>query len=312
MRVLVTGGAGFIGSHVVRHALDAGFEVAVLDDFSTGKQANVPPGVRVFNADLCDRDAVLGAVADFRPELVNHQAAQASVQVSKSNPRFDAEVNVIGGLNLLDACTTGSRSVRRFVFASTAAIYAEMPEGVRATESFPFEPKSPYGVSKLSFERLLTIYREQRGLEMNVLRYANVYGPRQNPRAEAGVVAIFFDSALAQKHLTVFARRTRGDGGCSRDYVFVGDVARANLFAMSGKLPHAVMNVGTGRATSTLELAESVLRLTGSRGRIEQADPRAGDSERSVFDASRFQQALGAPTPLDAGLAQTAQWYRDL
>ena len=310
MRVLVTGGAGFIGSHVVHDALAAGFEVAVLDNFATGKQANVWPGVRVFNADLRDRDAVSSAVADFQPELVSHQAAQASVRVSVRDPRFDAEVNVVGGLNLLEACTTGARRVRRFVFASTAAIYAEVPDGERAAESYPLDPKSPYGVSKLAFERLLTIYREQRGLETSVLRYANVYGPRQDPRGEAGVVAIFFDSALAQKDLTVFAKRTRGDGGCSRDYVFVGDVARANLRAMTGQLPHAIVNVGTGRATSTLELAESVRRVTGSRGGIEQGGPRQGDLERSLLDASRFEQTLGVPTSLDAGLAHTAQWYR--
>jgi UDP-glucose 4-epimerase len=312
MRVLVTGGAGFIGSHVVRDALGAGFEVAVLDNFSIGKQANVPAGVRVFSADLRDRDAVVGAVADFQPELVSHQAAQASVRVSMRDPRFDAEVNVVGGLNLLDACTTGARRVRRFVFASTAAIYAEVPEAERAAESYPLEPKSPYGVSKLAFERLLHIYGEQRGIETSVLRYANVYGPRQDPRGEAGVIAIFFDRALAQKNLTVFAKRTLGDGGCSRDYVFVGDVARANLCALAGKLPHPIMNVSTGHATSTHELAESVLRLTGSRGGIERAAARAGDIERSLLDSSRFERALGAPTTLEAGLAQTAKWYREL
>jgi UDP-glucose 4-epimerase len=312
MRVLVTGGAGFIGSHVVHGALDAGFQVAVLDNFSTGKRENLPPGVPVFEADLRDREGTLRAVAAFQPELVSHQAAQASVTVSMKDPRFDAEVNIIGGLNLLDACTAAGSNVRHFVFASTGgAIYGEVPEGEGASESFALEPKSPYGISKLTFERLLSIYREQRGLATTVLRYANVYGPRQDPHGEAGVVAIFFDSALAHRNLTVFAKRTPGDGGCIRDYVFVGDAARANLQAMAGKLPHSVMNVGSGRATSTLDLAQSIVRLTDSRAAIEQGGVRAGDIERSLLAISRFEQTLGPPTSLEAGLAETARWYRE-
>jgi len=312
MRVLVTGGAGFIGSHVVHGALAEGFEVAVLDNFSTGKHENLPPGVRVFQVDLRDRDGTFRAVADFQPELVSHQAAQASVPVSMKDPAFDAEVNIIGGLNLLDACTAAPSSVRHFVFASTGgAIYGEVPEGERASESYGLEPKSPYGISKLTFERLLPIYREQRGLATTVLRYANVYGPRQDPHGEAGVIAIFFDSAMAHKKLTVFAKRTPGDGGCIRDYVFVGDAARANLRALTGQLAHSIMNVGSGRATTTLDLAQKILRLTDSRGTIEQGGVRAGDIERSLLETSRFEQTMGAPTSLEAGLTETARWYRE-
>ncbi len=311
MRILVTGGAGFIGSHVVVGALSAGFEVAVLDNFSSGKRANLPPGVRVFEADLRDRDATLRAVADFGPELVSHQAAQASVSVSMKDPRFDAEVNIIGGLNLLDACTAAGSRVRQLVFASTGgAIYGEVPEGARASESYQLEPKSPYGISKLTFERLLGIYRDHRGLNSTVLRYANVYGPRQDPHGEAGVIAIFFDAALAGKNVTIFAKRAVGDGGCIRDYVYVSDVARANLRALTGELPHPVTNVGSGRATTTLELAERILAITGARSSIEQGPLRAGDIERSLLDVTRFEQTLGAPTPLDTGLAETAKWYR--
>lgn len=311
MRVLVTGGAGFIGSHVATGALAAGFDVAVLDNFSTGKRANLPPGVRIFEADLRDRDATLRAVAEFQPEVVSHQAAQASVTVSMKDPRLDAEVNIIGGLNLLDACTAAGSRVRHFVFASTGgAIYGEVPDGEQASESFRLEPKSPYGINKLTFERLLAVYREQRGISTTVLRYSNVYGPRQDPHGEAGVIAIFFDSALAGKPLTVFAKRALGDGGCVRDYVFVGDAARANLQALTGALPHPVLNVGSGRATTTLDLAQRIVALSESSSSIGQGGVRAGDIERSLLDVARFEQALGAPTPLDAGLSATAKWYR--
>jgi len=312
MRVLISGGAGFIGSHIVAQAVAAGFEVAVLDNLSTGKRENVPPGVKLFTVDLRDRDATLGALRDFDPELVSHQAAQASVPISMRDPRLDAEVNVIGGINLLDACTAPKSRVQKCVFASTGgAIYGEVADGQRASESFPLEPKSPYGIHKLTFEKLLAVYGQSRGLSHTVLRYANVYGPRQDPHGEAGVVAIFFDAALAAKTLTVFAKKSEGDGGCIRDYVYVGDAARANLLAMQGKLPHAVMNVGSGHATTTLELARQIVSLTGSISSIEQGGVRAGDIERSLLDVSRFEQTLGPVTPLAAGLAETARWYRE-
>lgn len=312
MRVLVTGGAGFIGSHVVEQSLAAGFEVAVLDNLASGKRQNVPSGVELFEVDLRDRDGTFRVISTFRPELVSHQAAQASVPVSMKDPRFDAEVNIIGGINLLDACTAPGSSVARLVFASTGgAIYGEVPEGQRAGESFALEPKSPYGISKLTVEKLLAVYREQRGLSSTVLRYANVYGPRQDPHGEAGVVAIFFDSALAGKPLTVFAMRREGDGGCVRDYVYVGDVARANLAAMQGTLPHSVMNVGTGTPTTTQQLAEQIRALTQSSSALNQGGVRAGDIERSLLDVARFEQSLSAPSPLAHGLAETARWYRE-
>lgn len=310
MRVLVTGGAGFIGSHIVAQSLASGLQVAVLDNFSSGKRKNVPDGVRIFEVDLRDREGTLRAVTEFAPDLVSHQAAQASVPHSMKDPRFDAEVNVIGGLNLLDACQAAK--VQSLVFASTGgAIYGEVPDGQRATESYPLQPKSPYGISKLAFEQLLAVLGPTRGLKTTVLRYANVYGPRQDPHGEAGVVAIFFDSALAGQTLKVFARRNEGDGGCVRDYVYVGDVARANLQAMTGKLGLPLMNVASGEPTTTLELARQIVAHCGSRSDIVQAGVRLGDVECSLLDPTRFTQALGAPTPLAAGLTETARYYRE-
>lgn len=311
MRVLVTGGAGFIGSHVVEQCLLAGFEVAVLDNFSTGRRDHLPSGVPIVECDLRDRAGMLRALQQLKPALVSHQAAQASVPVSIKDPHLDAEVNILGGLNLLDACSAPGSSVQHLVFASTGgAIYGEVAEGQRASETSTLKPKSPYGISKLTFESLLTVYGEQRGLGSTVLRYANVYGPRQDPLGEAGVVARFFGAALSGQKLAVFARRQTGDGGGLRDYVYVGDVARANLLALESKLPYPLLNIGTAEATATAELADHILRVTGSSSPVEHGPPRAGDLERSVLDVSRFVAAVGAPTSLDAGLRLTAEWYR--
>jgi UDP-glucose 4-epimerase len=309
MRLLVTGGAGFIGSHIVDGALEAGHEVAVLDNLSSGKRENLPKDVLLFEVDLRDRERVLDAVRTFRPDVVSHQAAQASVSVSVKNPRLDAEVNVIGGLNLLDACR--ELSVRRVVFASTGgAIYGEVPDGQFAREDTIPVPISPYAIDKLCFEQMLAVYREHHGVDSAVLRYANVYGPRQDPHGEAGVVAIFFDTVLARRQPTIFARRTQGDPGCVRDYVYVSDVARANLAALSDTWNERVMNVGTGRGITTLELASQIARCSGLAVEPAYGSIRAGDIERSVLDVTRFRARFGANLPLEAGLERTFAWYR--
>jgi UDP-glucose 4-epimerase len=308
MRVLVSGGAGFIGSHVVQQALSAGLNVGVLDDFSSGKRHNVPDGVTVLRVDLRDREATRRALLSFRPEVVSHQAAQVSVLASLKDPMRDAEINVVGGINLLDACVEAG--VKHLVFASTGgAIYGEVPDGERASEDFRPEPTSPYGIHKLAFERLLEVYAAH-GLTSNVLRYANVYGPRQDPRGEAGVVAILFERALSGRSLQIFGRREPGDGGCVRDYVFVRDVARANLMALTGKLSERVLNVGSGRPTTTLTLARRILESCNATASVSDAGPRRGDVERSLLDVTRFETLLGHPTELDPGLAQTAAFYR--
>jgi len=309
MRILVTGGAGFIGSHVVVGALAEGHEVAVLDDLSSGKRSNLPAGVPLFHVDLRNRSAVRETLSSFKPDLVSHQAAQISVSVSVRDPYLDGEVNILGGINLLDACA--ALKVKRVVFASTGgAIYGEVASGQFADEGTRPAPISPYAIHKLAFEQLLDVYRNHHGLDSTVLRYANVYGPRQDPHGEAGVVAIFFDSVIAGKTLRVNGMRAEGDSGCLRDYVYVGDVARANLAALAGRLPERVMNVCTGIEVSTLDLAREISAVAGAELRTVSAPPRAGDIGRSVLDPKRFGSALGTPVPLSEGLRHTFAWYR--
>jgi UDP-glucose 4-epimerase len=265
----------------------------------------------LFELDLRSRERVAQIVAEFKPDVVSHQAAQASVAVSVREPYLDAEVNVMGGLNLLDACVAAG--VKKVVFASTGgAIYGEVPDGQRAAEDTRPAPISPYAISKLAFEQLLDVYRTHHGLDSSVLRYANVYGPRQDPHGEAGVIAIFFDTVLRGGSLRVNARKTEGDAGCVRDYVYVSDVARANLSALEGKLPDRMMNVGTGEAITTLELATQIARVSGRELKTTFGAPRAGDIERSVLDSARFVSVLGAPVPLTEGLRHTFDWYRSL
>jgi len=309
MRILITGGAGFIGSHIAEHALARGHQVLVVDDLSSGRRENVPARAGFAELDIRRVDELRAVFEQFRPEAVTHQAAQASVAISMREPVRDADVNVLGGLSVLEACRAVGTS--RFVFASTGgAIYGEVPEGTRASEQSAAGPLSPYGAAKLALEGYLPTYAHHFGLSPTVLRYANVYGPRQDPHGEAGVVAIFAARALANEPLRINARRTRGDDGCIRDYVYVGDVARANLAALEGTLGERLLNVGSGVATTTGTLARAVCAAAGSRSAHEPGDVRAGDLERSVLDATRFERIFGATTALETGLAETLAWFR--
>jgi UDP-glucose 4-epimerase len=310
MRVLVSGGAGFIGSHIVDRMLADGHTVAVLDNLATGRRENVPAAARFFEIDLRDRDAVFRAVAEFRPTHVSHQAAQASVVVSVRDPVLDASVNVIGGLNLVDACVT-TGGLERFVFASTGgAIYGEVPEGTKATEETAPSPFSPYAIHKLAFEQLLAVYQRERQIETRVLRYANVYGPRQDPHGEAGVVAIFMDAVLEGRPLRVNARKKQGDDGCVRDYVYVGDVAAANALALAGEIREEILNVGTGDITTTRELALTIMKVAGREVPTTAGDRRAGDLERSVLDRTKLARYVPTPFDLARGLAETHAFMR--
>lgn len=310
MRVLITGGAGFIGSHIADLALQQGHDVLCLDDLSTGRRDNVPSGAELAVVDIRDKAAVDGAFAAFKPDVVSHQAAQASVVVSVRDPWLDAGINVTGSLNVIEAAL--SVGAKKFAFASTGgAIYGEVTEPARAPVGQPPMPQSPYACSKFAVENYLHSYRVSRGLEPSVLRYSNVYGPRQDPHGEAGVVAIFASGLLSQKPLKIFARRTPGDGGCVRDYVYVADVAQANLLALTGQLSQSVINVCSGVPTTTAELLSQLEERLGRAASVEQCGQRPGDVERSVLDPGDAVGALGAPTAIADGLEKTARWFQE-
>ncbi len=306
MKVLVTGGAGFIGSHVADALIAEGHDVVVVDDLSTGRRENVPAAATFAPIDIRSASALRELFEAHRFDAVCHQAAQTSVSVSTREPIRDAEINVMGSLNLLELCR--ERGVRRFVFASTGgAIYGEVPEGTKADEATVPSPISPYACSKLAFEGYLKAYRHEHGLDATILRYANVYGPRQDPHGEAGVVAIFSQRLAAGEAIQVNAMREAGDDGCVRDYVYVGDVVRANVRAIEGTLRGDVLNVGTGRTITTRALARAIQDALGVKATIRDGARRAGAPARPA----RRPPAEAPPgVALAAGIAETVAWFR--
>jgi UDP-glucose 4-epimerase len=309
MRIIVTGGAGFIGSHIAEALLEQNHEVLVLDDLATGRRENVSDAAEFIQADIRDANTVEKIFDEFRPDAVSHQAAQTSVAVSTREPIRDAEINIVGSLNIIAQCIR--RGVERLVFASTGgAIYGEVPEGQRAAIDWQPKPLSPYACSKFAIENYIRCFHREVGLNYTILRYANVYGPRQDPHGEAGVVAIFVNRLLSDQSIQINARKQRGDSGCIRDYVYVGDVVRSNLLALSGEVTVPILNVCTGTPTSTMQLATIIERELGVNAEIGFADRRPGDIEYSVLLAN--QDALLAPTvSLDRGIRETVQWFRE-
>ncbi len=301
--VLVTGGAGFIGSHLVDAYLARGWRVSVIDDLSTGQKENVNGAANFIELDLRDTHAA-AVVRDLRPDLISHHAAQMDVRRSVSDPVFDAETNVVATLRLLQAAV--GAGVRKVVFASTGgAIYGD-PVEVPQTEAHPTWPLSPYGCAKLAVEHYLHYFSVACGLPYAALRYANVYGPRQNAKGEAGVIAIFTRALLAGRRPTI-----NGSGEQTRDYVYVEDVVRANLAVTEGELTGA-FNVGTGIETSVNHLYEGLVRATGIALEAEFGPGKPGEQLRSVLDGTllRTRAVLPAPVTLDDGLGRTVEWFR--
>jgi UDP-glucose 4-epimerase len=307
MKILVTGGAGFIASHVTQAYVDQGHEVVVLDDLSSGKKENVAPGARLVTGDVRDKDLVDSLFKAEHFEVVNHHAAQISVPASLDDPVFDAQVNLLGLLNLLEAGR--AHGARRFIFISSGgAVYGEM-ENPPVDETTIARPMSPYAVAKLSSEHYLDFYQSQYGLETVTLRYANVYGPRQIPHGEAGVVAIFMDCLLKGKEPVIY-RSDDMPHGMLRDYVCVLDCVAANLAALTKGQGQGPFNIGTGIGTTTLELWEKVQKAAGKELGHSFGPVRAGDIKKSALDCARAADVLGF-TPaydLDQGLAETWQW----
>jgi UDP-glucose 4-epimerase len=307
-RVLVTGGAGFIGSHVAETFLGAGWHVAVLDNLSRGRLQNVPPGAEFLRLDL-GSDEARAVVAGGGFDVISHHAAQVDVRVSVADPILDAEENILALLNLLEGARAGGCR-RLIVVSSGGVVYGErVPPH---PETAPKLPLSPYGVSKLAGEHYLACYAQLYGLEGAVLRYSNVYGPRQDPHGEAGVVAIFGDRLRSGRGITIY-----GDGAQTRDYVYVSDVARANLLAAEADLPPAdgtidarAFNIGTGTQTSVNALAAAMLEASGVRVPVEHAPARTGELLASALIVEKAGRVLGW-TPrvsLADGLRATYAW----
>ena len=310
-RALVTGGAGFIGSHVTDAFIAAGYDVTILDDFSSGKEQNVNPAATVVRESIAS-PAAASLIHDGRFDVIAHLAAQIDVRKSVEDPAWDAALNIGGSLNLLEAVRKSGHGTR-FIFSSSGGAqygdFVTMP----TIETSAKDPQSPYGIAKLSVEYYMSYFARVHGLDTIALRYANVYGPRQDPHGEAGVVAIFCQRILAGTPLTAY-----GDGMQTRDYVYVGDVARANLLAAeitlpeAGRLDNRGFNIGTGVETSVVALARGLQNAAGSQVPLQHADARAGEQRQSCLAIDKSAEVLGwtPQVSLADGLKATLEFFR--
>jgi UDP-glucose 4-epimerase len=304
VKILVTGGAGFIASHIVDRFIEAGHEVVVIDDLSTGRTENLNPRATFYEVDIRSSE-IAGIFVRERPDVVNHHAAQMDVRRAVREPEFDASVNVLGALNILD--NGRLNGTRTFIFASTGgAVYGE-PSRLPVDESHDIAPLSPYGLTKFTFEQYLALYRRLYGVAYTVLRYPNVYGPRQRPDGEAGVVSIFTARLLRGEQATIF-----GDGGKTRDYVHVRDIVDANervLHCDHGE----VFNLGWAREVSDREIFDAVRRAAGVEAKPAFEAVRPGEIERISLDSSKIRNRLQwAPTiPFEEGVADVVRWHRE-
>lgn len=304
MKVLVTGGAGFIASHVVDLLLAHGHSVAVVDDLSTGRRANLNPAARFYQMDI--RDPRLAEVFEHeRPEVVDHHAAQIDVRRSVADPQFDADVNVRGSLNVLECARRFG--TQKFIYISTGgAVYGE-PEYLPVDEKHPVNPICPYGASKHTVEHYLFMYRYNYGLNYVVLRYPNVYGPRQDPHGEAGVIAIFTGLMMAHKPVTI-----NGDGEQARDFTYVGDCAQANLLVLENAEASGIYNVGSGQPTTVNQVFTALQQITHYPLAPSYGPAKVGETRCIYLNSQRLQTELGwqATFDLHAGLADTVEYFK--
>lgn len=304
MRVLVTGGAGFIGSHIVDAHIERGDTVSIVDNLCGGSPANVNPEARLYDVDLNDAHALAKAVADAKPEVVSHHAAQVSVRNSMANPTHDAQVNIIGSLNVLQACV--QQGVERLIFASTCAVYGK-PEHLPMDEAHTLRPESVYGASKLSVETFIRLYTDAYGLKHKIFRYGNVFGPRQNPAGEAGVVAIFTGQMCRGEQPAIF-----GDGTKTRDYIFISDIVAANIAALNAHGDDQTYNLARGVGVSDFEIFDAVRAAVGAALQPKYAPVRPGEAQAASLDASKARQALHWQPAVDLpdGIRQVVDHYR--
>jgi UDP-glucose 4-epimerase len=303
MKVLVTGGAGFIGSHVVDGLVQHGYEVVIVDDLSTGRRTNLNPAAKFYQMDIRDPKLVEVFEAE-RPDFVDHHAAQMDVRRSVAQPIFDADVNILGSLNLIERAK--QFNVRRIVYISTGgAVYGE-PEYLPCDEAHPVNPICQYGASKHTVEHYLFMYKVNYGLDYTVLRYPNVYGPRQDPHGEAGVVAIFTGQMLRDEQVVI-----NGDGEQERDFVYVGDCARANLMAFDASEGMGIINLGSGMGKTVNEIYEKLREITGYKQAVKHGPGKIGETRKIYLDASKARSQLGwRPTvDLDEGLRRTVDYF---
>lgn len=303
-KAVVTGGAGFIGSHIVDALIERGFKVLVIDNLSSGKRSNINSKAHLEKLDIREQLPLQKLIKSYKPDAIFHCAAQIDLRFSVANPMTDAEINVLGSINLLEAAR--QTGVKKFVFSSSGgAIYGGATE-LPTSEKYQAHPFSPYGVSKLSFEEYLHCYKHMYNFPYVALRYANVYGPRQSGKGEAGVVSVF-----AQKMLRGEKPVINGDGKQTRDYVYVDDIVRANMLALSPRA-EGVFNVGTGQETSVNEIFRKLKKLTNSSVREQHVLAKVGEERRSVLNASKAKKIMKWQpcVSLDVGLKRTVAWFQ--
>ncbi len=302
MKILVTGGCGFIGSHIVDAYVDAGHRVFVIDNLSTGQLENLNPGAKLIKDDICNED-IEELFKKEKFDVINHHAAQINVRKSVEDPLFDARVNIIGSINLLRLAA--KYHIKRFIFASSGGVVYGEPVSYPISEDFPYNPLSPYGISKMAVEQYILNFAPLYNFDYVIFRYSNVYGPRQIAKSEAGVISIFINQILNGEKCDIF-----GDGKQMRDYVYVDDVIQANILAL--KCQSDILNIGTGIATSVNELIEILSEVTADDVVYEHTDPRPGEVFKNVLDNSKAQKRIGwrPQTKLKQGILKTFEYFR--
>ncbi|HEC77890.1 MAG TPA: NAD-dependent epimerase/dehydratase family protein [candidate division WOR-3 bacterium] len=304
MKILVTGGCGFIGSHIVDAYIDMGHKVSIIDNLSTGDIKNLNPEAKFFKEDIRSQN-IKKIFEEGKFDVVNHHAAQINVRVSAEDPLFDADVNIIGSLNLMSAALR--YGVKKFIFASSGGTVYGEPKELPITEDYPIRPNSPYGISKATFERYLTLFSLQHNIDYVILRYSNVYGPRQISKSEAGVISIFIEQILKNKECVVF-----GDGAQTRDFVYVADVVNANISALT--CDSVILNIGTGIETSVNELIDMLSEITGQRVAHRHDAPRLEEVRRNVIDPTKAESLIQwrPIVSLKEGIRRTFEYFQKI